>query len=72
MKKGDRIEGEVIKYDFPNVGTVEVIGEETTEYVKVKNAILSDPLCVSKEGGPLARVVGGRKSPACGGFRGNN
>ena len=33
MKKGDRIEGEVIKYDFPNVGTVEVIGEETTEIV---------------------------------------
>lgn len=40
MKKGDRIEGEVVKYDFPNVGTVEVIGEETTEYVKVKNAII--------------------------------
>lgn len=40
MKKGDRIEGEVIKYEFPNVGTVEVIGEEGSELVKIKNAIL--------------------------------
>ena len=40
MKKGERIEGKVVKYDFPNVGTVEVKTDAGCEYVKVKNAII--------------------------------
>ena len=39
MKKGERIEGKVVKYDFPNIGTVEVTTEEGPVYVKVKNAL---------------------------------
>ncbi|MBO4775623.1 MAG: 23S rRNA (uracil(1939)-C(5))-methyltransferase RlmD [Lachnospiraceae bacterium] len=40
MKKGDRIEGYVVKYDFPNIGHVEVIEEGEIFDIKVKNAIL--------------------------------
>ncbi len=39
MKKGDRIEGLVVKYDFPNIGTVEVEEDGEKHYVKIKNAI---------------------------------
>ncbi len=40
MKKGDKIEGYVVKYDFPNIGSVEVEEDGEKKYVKVKNAIL--------------------------------
>ena len=38
MKKGDRIEGTVVRYDFPNVGIVQVEENGENQYVKVKNA----------------------------------
>ena len=40
MKKGDRITGKVVKYDFPNVGTAAVDTEEGQVFVKIKNAII--------------------------------
>ena len=40
MKKGDRIEGYVTKYDFPNIGRVEVKDGDEIRLVKVKNAII--------------------------------
>ncbi len=40
MKKGDKITGRVVKYDFPNVGTVAVDTEEGQAFVKIKNAII--------------------------------
>ena len=40
MKKGDRIEGYVVKYDFPNIGSVEVEEDGEKQYIKIKNAIL--------------------------------
>ena len=39
MKKGDYIEGVVVKYVFPNIGTVEVNTDEGKEYIKVKNVL---------------------------------
>ena len=40
MKKGDSFEGYVTKYDFPNVGHVEVSDENGTYDIRIKNAIL--------------------------------
>ena len=40
MKKGDKIEGLVVKYDFPNVGTVDVSENDEIIHVKIKNAII--------------------------------
>ena len=40
MKKGDRIEGYVVRYDFPNIGNVEVEEEGVKNYIKIKNAII--------------------------------
>jgi 23S rRNA (uracil-5-)-methyltransferase RumA len=40
MKKGDRIEGYVTKYDFPNIGHVEVKDGDEVKLIKVKNAII--------------------------------
>ena len=40
MKKGDRIEGEVVRYDFPNIGTVDVSENDEIIHVKIKNAII--------------------------------
>lgn len=40
MKKGDTITGKIVKYDFPNIGTAEVIDDEGVHYVKIKNAVL--------------------------------
>ncbi|MBP5529495.1 MAG: 23S rRNA (uracil(1939)-C(5))-methyltransferase RlmD [Lachnospiraceae bacterium] len=40
MKKGDRIEGFVTRYDFPNIGYVEINDSEETRQVKIKNAII--------------------------------
>ena len=39
MKKGDRIEGYVVRYDFPNIGVVEVDDNGEKQYVKIKNAL---------------------------------
>ena len=39
MKKGDRIEGLVTRYDFPNIGYVKVNDSEETKQIKIKNAI---------------------------------
>ncbi|MBR4581291.1 MAG: 23S rRNA (uracil(1939)-C(5))-methyltransferase RlmD, partial [Lachnospiraceae bacterium] len=40
MKKGDRIEGLVTRYDFPNIGVVEVEEEGEKKNIKIKNAII--------------------------------
>ena len=40
MKKGDRFEGLVTEYDFPNIGIVNVDDNGETRKVKVKNAII--------------------------------
>jgi len=39
MKKGDRIEGFVTRYDFPNIGYVCVNDSEEIKQIKIKNAI---------------------------------
>ena len=39
MKKGDILEGRVIRTDFPNKGIVEVQTEDDSIYVTVKNAL---------------------------------
>ena len=44
MKKGDKIEGKVVKYTFPNIGTVDVCDNEEIIHVKVKNAIIGQTI----------------------------
>lgn len=39
MKKGQVYEGKVLRMEFPNKGIVEVLGEQTSEYAVVKNAL---------------------------------
>ena len=40
MKKGDTFEGYVTKYDFPNIGHVNVSEGEDSFDIKIKNAII--------------------------------